>query len=398
VSAAPIDRLLAWYAQLLRFFPRRRRADTVAKVAIFSALGPGLRAGDHIAASIVFEVVARRFPGAELHLVTTAFQAQRFGDLYLRHMPIDRLVVCDDIAPGRWRNAIALWRRLRAERYDACVQDSRDTLLSPLLAHLCGIRRRYGLQRGLTVDAFVNQRRVALTLSWGAMTLLDMAEAYADALAFDPPLRREQIAPRFRLVAPASPSWAPLQRPVVVVHAGGSRDWNRRWPGTHFEALCERLIRRSGAQIVVVGGEDEREDADDLLRRVRERCPQAQLHNGCGGDLNQMGHLVARADLVVGNDSSVMHIAAGLDVPAVILFGPTPSSAWDAYRNQTSLSLGLDCWRHRPTLHRDTVVDCGHACPVAYDPAERRHPYCLEGLSVDTVADACERRLAGDAP
>ncbi|MFZ5635059.1 MAG: glycosyltransferase family 9 protein [Pseudomonadota bacterium] len=400
MSGRLLARCMAAYAGLLRRFARARPTAErkVSRVAIFSALGPGLRAGDHIAASIVFEVVALRFPDAEVHLVTTAYQAERFGDLYLRHMPVDHLVVCDGLAPGRWRNRLALWRTLRARRFDACVQDSRDTLLTPLFAHLCGIPRRFGLQRGLAVDAFVNERDHALAGSWGAKTLLDMAEAYAQALAFDPPLPRERIAPRFRLAPLADPPVLSPRRPVVVLHPGGSRDWNRRWPAAHFEALCERLVRGSGAQIVVVGGEDEREDAEDLLDRVRARCPDATLRNACGGDLNRMAHHVAQADLVVGNDSAVMHIAGGLDIAAVIVFGPTPSSPWDAYRRQTSLSLGLPCWRHRPTLNRDVVVDCGHACPVRYDPVEGRHPHCMVALSVDTVAAACERRLAGREP
>ncbi|WP_146098057.1 glycosyltransferase family 9 protein [Xanthomonas arboricola] len=389
------DAALLAYARLLRRFERVPAATAqVERVVIFSALGPGLRAGDHIAASIAFELVARRFPGAELHLVTTAFQAGKFHDLYLLHMPIDRLIVCDDPAFGRWRNWLRLLRGLRAARYDACVHDSRDTRLSPLFAHLCGIGRRFGLQRGLAVDAFVNQGQIALSGAWGAMTLLDMAQAYARALAFDPPLPRERIDPRFRLAPVDRPLAFSGRRPIIVVHPGGSRDWNRRWPDAHYQVLCEQLLRRYHAQIVLVGGDDESDEAQQLVDRVRERCSDGELRQACGGDLNWMAQHVAQADLVVGNDSSVMHIAGCLGVPAVIMFGPTPYSTWDAYRNQTSVSLELDCWRHRPTLHRDAVAACSRDCPVEYDPALRRYPHCMTGLSVEAVFDACERKLA----
>jgi ADP-heptose:LPS heptosyltransferase len=389
------DALLLAYAKVLRRFARAPTAvGPVRRVVIFSALGPGLRAGDHVAASIAFELVAQRFPGAELHLVTTAFQADKFRDLYLRHMPIDHLIVCDDPAFGRRRNWMRLQRRLRAMRFDACVQDSRDIRLSPFFAHLCGIGMRFGLQRGFAVDAFVNQGQVALTGDWGAMTLLDMAQAYAQALSFEPPLTRERIEPRFRLAPIDRPLISSRRRPIIVMHPGGSRDWNRRWPGTHYQSLCVLLLRRYVAQILLVGGEDESVEAQDLIDRVRERCGDGELRQACGGDLNWMAQHVAQADLVVGNDSSVMHIAAGLGVPAVIMFGPTPYSTWDAYRKQTNVSLELDCWRHRPTLHRDVVSACGRDCPVEYDPASDRYPYCMTELSVTTVFDACERRLA----
>lgn len=393
------DALLLAYARVLRWFPRKPvAAADVRRVVIFSALGPGLRAGDHVAASIAFELVAQRFPGAELHLVTTAFQAEKFRDLYLRHMPIGHLIVCDDPAFGRWRNWLRLQGGLRALRFDACVQDSRDTRLSPFFAHLCGIGMRFGLQRGLAVDAFVNQARVALTGDWGEMTLLDMAQAYAQALSFDPPLPREAINPRFRLASVDRPLLLSRRRPIIVMHTGGSRDWNRRWPDTHYQALCEQLLRRYDAQILLVGGDDESADARHLIDRVRERCHDGELQQACGGDLNWMAQHVAQADLVVGNDSSVMHIAGGLGIPAVIMFGPTPYSTWDAYRKQTSVSLELDCWRKRPTLHRDTVTACGRDCPVEYDPSVGRYPHCLTGLSVATVFDACERKLAAWKP
>lgn len=388
------ETLLLLYAKALRLFARSGISQKVERVAIFSALGPGLRAGDHVAASIAFVLVARRFPGAEIHLVTTAFQADRFRDLYLRHMPIDRLIVCADSASARWRDRISLWRTIRGMRFDACVQDSRDTRLSPFFAHLCGIGMRFGLQRGLATDAFINQRRVALAGDWGAMTLLDMAEAYAEALSFDPPLAREQITPHFRLAPLEEPLAFSSRRAIVVVHPGGSRDWNRRWPQAHYAALCEQLIRRCGAQVLIVGGDDERDDAEVIIRYVRGRCPEADMRHACGGDLNRLAHHVARADLVVGNDSSVMHIAAGLDVPAVIVFGPTICTTWDAYRRQTSLTLGMECWRHRPTLRQDVIVGCGHGCPVAYDSAAPRYPHCMTHLSVSMVFDRCESILA----
>jgi ADP-heptose:LPS heptosyltransferase len=386
-------RLYAWCSRIFPFEPPD--GAEIRRVAIFSVLGPGLRTGDHVAASIVPNLVARRFPNATLHFVISKHQAQAFGNLYLRHTPIDQIIVCDLSNGGPRKNWLALWREVRARKFDVCVHDCRDTVLSPAFAHLCGIRFRIGLHRGESVDEFINPPRGVHLQPDLRTTMLDLAESYARALAFDPPLAREQIEPHFELAPMTKPLGVDAHRPIVAVHAGGARDWNRRWPDTHFISLCERLSRECRAQIVFLGGEEERAEAELIVGVVRKRCPDANIRNVCGGDLNWLSHQLANADLLVANDSAVMHIAAGLHKPAVIAFGPTTYFAWDAYRHQSNVSLNLECWRHRPTLGQDVTVDCGHQCPVVYDPAQNQYPYCMRQLTVARVFDECERRLAG---
>jgi len=386
--------LLRLYAACLHIFPFTvPEVAKIRRVAIFSVLGPGLRTGDYVAASIVFHLVARRFPNATLHLIVSQHQAQNFGSLYLRHFPIDQVIACDLLNDGHWKNWLALWRKVRNGKFDACVQDCRDTILSPWFAHLCGIRLRIGVNRGEPVDEFINPSRGVYLRPDGSMTILDLAAAYAQALEFDPPLTREQIEPRFELAPMTEPLGADARRPIVAMHSGGARDWNRRWPDAHFIALAERLAVECGAQIVMLGGENERDDAEFIAGQVRAKCRGASIRNVCGGDLNWLAHQLANADLLVANDSAVMHIAAGLGIPAVVAFGPTTYSTWDAYRKQSNVSLNLECWRHRPTLGQDVTVNCGHQCPVEYDPRDRKYPYCMMQLAVATVFDECKRRL-----
>ncbi|RIQ37439.1 glycosyltransferase family 9 protein, partial [Jiangella rhizosphaerae] len=44
--------------------------------------------------------------------------------------------------------------------------------------------------------------------------------------------------------------------------------------------------------------------------------------------LTGLAALVARARLVVSNDTGVAHLASAYGVPSVVLFGPTPPAAW----------------------------------------------------------------------
>ena len=42
--------------------------------------------------------------------------------------------------------------------------------------------------------------------------------------------------------------------------------------------------------------------------------------------LNSVKALIAKADLLIGNDTGPTHMAWGLNVPSITLFGPTPVS------------------------------------------------------------------------
>jgi heptosyltransferase-1 len=43
-------------------------------------------------------------------------------------------------------------------------------------------------------------------------------------------------------------------------------------------------------------------------------------------DLNSLKALIAKADLLIGNDTGPTHMAWGLNRPSITIFGPTPVS------------------------------------------------------------------------
>lgn len=109
-------------------------------------------------------------------------------------------------------------------------------------------------------------------------------------------------------------------RPLVGIHAGGRwLDGLKQWPPERFAVLAQRLQRRWNARIVLLGGPE-------------EEAPARALAGEAGGDIIVAAGalpllaslaLVARCDLFVGNDSSLLHAAAALGTPYVGNFGPT---------------------------------------------------------------------------
>ncbi len=56
-------------------------------------------------------------------------------------------------------------------------------------------------------------------------------------------------------------------KPVVAIHPGVG-NITQQWPAEHFAALIDLLIEKNGVNIVLVGGPDEVEIADEVMAQV----------------------------------------------------------------------------------------------------------------------------------
>lgn len=174
---------------------------------------------------------------------------------------------------------------------------------------------------------------------------------------------------------------AGLPRPVVALHPGsGPYARARRWPIKRFAEVGRALRQRFGAEIVVVGNEA------DL---------NAPLAAATGGrdltgrtSLGQLAALLSSVDLLVTNDSGVMHVGAASGARMVAVFGQTDQRAWGPYYGDAQgeglaevVELPLPC---RPCLYRGHQLGWREGC------ATRE---CIELLSVGRVLAAAERQL-----
>ncbi len=126
----------------------------------------------------------------------------------------------------------------------------------------------------------------------------------------EPELRvREEDDRRARALLPPG-------RPLAIVHPGASVS-EKRWPGEAFGRVAEILVRQSYA-VAVTGSAQEKE----LTQRVSGLAPGA-MDLGGRTDLSMLIALVARASVVVSNDTGPAHLAYALRTPSATIFGPS---------------------------------------------------------------------------
>jgi ADP-heptose:LPS heptosyltransferase len=110
-----------------------------------------------------------------------------------------------------------------------------------------------------------------------------------------------------------------------VLALGPTANWlGKQWPAANFSELARRLTDAggalSGARVAIFGAPNERATAGELI----EDLPSSRVIDLVGTeDLLTVAACLQRANLFVGNDSGLMHMAAAVGTRTVGLFGPS---------------------------------------------------------------------------
>ena len=324
--------------------------------------------GDTIMAQPLFARLHARHPGLQLDAL-----APRWVAPVLQRMDEIAEVIDSPFGHGqisikaRWRLA----RQLAARGYDA-VYVLPNSLKSAIVPFMAGIPQRIGFT-GESRYGLINVRH---TLDKQALPL--MVERFAQlAEAPGAPLPKPIFHPKIRSTATDQQKTLAelgLAKParIAAFCPGAEYGPAKRWPAAHFATLAKKLAAE-GYAIWLFGSPKDHAVAEEIVQLAPGLC-----RNLCGAtSLGQAVDLLALADLVVCNDSGLMHVAAALGRPLVTLYGSSSPGFTPPLSNQADiLSLNLDC---SPCFKRE--------CPLG-------HLDCLNKLSPEQVFAACLKRSA----
>jgi len=116
----------------------------------------------------------------------------------------------------------------------------------------------------------------------------------------------------------------PERKTVRIAMHPGSGSPMKNWPTERWTELIQQLTDVSNLEILVVGGEAERELCDLIPNHLPEDKCQVFMNQ----PLEELSRSLADCDAFIGHDSGISHLAAALGVPAVILWGPTNLNVW----------------------------------------------------------------------
>ena len=320
--------------------------------------------GDAVMALPALEALRARFPEAELVVVSKPWVSELYG----QHPAVSRQIVYD--REGQHKGSTGFWKlvqTLRQEHFDAAIL-FQNAFHAAWMAWCARVPIRVGYARdgrsrllteALEVPPAAAYRHHAyyyLQLLFRA-GITDRSEAiHGVRLVLD---KAEQKWARERLQSLGLDGL----RFLVGIHPGASFGPAKRWLPERFAELADRLVEALHADILIFGSAAEQPLAEEIADEM-EHVPTILAGETT---LRQLMALFAQCRLIVTNDSGPMHVAAGLGVPQVAIFGSTNE------RVTGPLSA-----RARVVKREVPCSPCGlRECPIDFR--------CMTGLSVDQV-------------
>lgn len=111
---------------------------------------------------------------------------------------------------------------------------------------------------------------------------------------------------------------------LIGLHLGSGDD-AKEWPIESFQWLCDFLIERLNAKIVLFGGNGDKVKNDGFIEHLRHK--DAVISVAGDFSLLEFCHLVRKVDYYIGNDSGPGHIAGIQGVPTLLVFCSRASTA-----------------------------------------------------------------------
>ena len=292
--------------------------EAISKILVLCL--PGI--GDALLYTPALRSLREHFPKAQIWVLVMFKGSQ---EVLERNPHVDRVILWEFLKEGALRSFKFLLE-LRHRRFDISIMSYPANRIEYSFVHLLvGAKRRYGhryhhrdlsslnILHGRTIwedDERHNvEENLALLRLLGIEAQRPMSlELYLseeDRAFADGWLTRRQLK----------------RKPLIGFHAGTAEFKNqakRRWAKEKFASLGDALAQELGARILIFGGPEEGQ-----LKEGIRRCMSQPGLVVMDTTMRQTAALIEKCALFVSNDSALMHTAAAMKVPCVVIFGPT---------------------------------------------------------------------------
>jgi heptosyltransferase II len=158
---------------------------------------------------------------------------------------------------------------------------------------------------------------------------------------------------------------------ILALCPGAEYGPSKRWPAHYFATVAQAKIQQ-GWQVWLLGSEKDKDAAVAINKASLHQC----LDFTGLTSLTEALDLISLADMVIANDSGLMHLAAALDKKLIALYGSSdPGYTPPLNAKARVVSLNLVC---APCFKRE--------CPL-YPPGHKDHTQCLTGIKPEQILE-----------
>jgi heptosyltransferase-2 len=340
--------------------------------------------GDMVMAQSLFKVLRNLYSDCIIDVLAPAWSLP-----ILERMPEVRRGIAMPVGHGALHLKVRyqVGKSLRAEKYTWSIVLP-NSLKSALVPCFAKIPRRTGW-RGEMRYGWLNDLRPLNEEKYPLMV------QRFTALAYPPVAETATVHPKLDCPPPRCPhphlivktdnlellenSYAlDLSRPILSLCPGAEFGPAKRWPAAHYAVVAAEKIRQ-GWQVWIFGSAKDKEVAEHIYQLL-ESVAQTHCKVLAGAtQLSEAVDLMSLSAAVVSNDSGLMHIAAALSLPLVVIYGSTSPGFTPPLSDKVRIvSEPIDC---APCFQRQ--------CPLG-------HLKCLQDLAPQKVVMAIDQLVGGD--
>jgi lipopolysaccharide heptosyltransferase II len=326
--------------------------------------------GDTVLTTPSLFALRRFLPNTQIDIVLEDWVAPVLSGSEL----VDRVIpIARDSKTGRARLA----RELRASRYDV-VYNLHGGTTATLLTRATGAKHRVGfghyqyarLHNHAAPSSLEIWQRPSLhsveqqlaLIGWTGVPVTDRPPTHLAVT--DSSLL--SVAEKLRAAGFEDPD-----KPFAVIHPAAAFD-TKQWATENFARVADELNSRGLSPIVIVSPKER-----SMIEALRRQTSEGVVGLSDLG-LPEVTALASRAQLFVGNDSGIAHIAAAAGAPCVVIFGSSNVAHWRP-------------WTTNPNEVVREEMPCqpchGYFC------AEFEKPECILRVPVQRVVGAIDRIL-----
>lgn len=305
------------------------------------------------------------FPLAQIDMVTRA----DFLDLIAHNPHLDAKI---GLPRGSGAKGLrGLFRDIQRERYDLIYDAHRSLRSTMLMPFLSADKKAYFEKRYLRRDAALTFK-LRLMRGW-PRTL----ERYIEPL--EPfGVKYDGKGPEIFVDEKAHARLSeklPEVRDRTWIGLIPSAQWpGKRWPLDRFRRVMEGLIEKTNHGLVVLGGKE-----DTFCAELCHGLPPSRVVNAQGKlSIAESAAALTHCRFVVANDTGMMHVADALNIPSVLMLGPTSRELGCLPFHPLSEVLEHDLW-------------CRPCSKNGQAPCIRGRRLCLEMTTTEMVLGAALR-------
>jgi len=322
--------------------------------------------GDVVLSTPLLRVLRARFPAMQMDYATR----KEYADLVRSNQNLN--VTHEFDASGGFAGLRALKKKLKGEGYDL-VLDLHDSIRSRYLRSLLGVRRIS------VVNKRIKERTRLVRFKKNTYKgIVPVADRYIETLhAYG--ITNDGKGPELHI--PDETLFSVSSRVArfrlnrferVLGLCPFARHGTKEWPSERFVDVARRFIREQEGAVMVFGGPADRERALRLTEPLADLAGEERVVNFAGQlSLSETAAAMQYCDIVLTNDTGLMHIADAMKRNIVALFGSTVREFGffpDARHALVLERNGLYC---RPCSHigREKCPEGHFRCMTEIDPA-----------------------------